>query len=205
MKQNQQSPYTDTFNKIWKVLDQNSQQIEKSSQEMKELRESQKQTDRQINKLEKSINKIGGRFNERWGHFVESLVEGKLLHLLKERGILVDCIFSNIQKGIKDIDGNIILRQEFDIIALNGTEMVVIEVKTVLTPTKVEDFLKTLKKVKSYFPDYKNKKLYGAVAYLKHENKASFFAEEKGLFVIKATGDSAHIINKKNFKPKTFS
>ena len=29
-------------------------------------------------------------------------------------------------------------------------------------------------------------------------------AEKEGLFIIKATGDSASLVNQKNFKPKTF-
>ena len=98
-----------------------------------------------------------------------------------------------------------IQRQEFDIIAVNGIEVVAVEVKTVLNPKEVNRFLETLQSFKLYFPDYKNKIVYAAVAYLKSENKAHFVAEEKGLFVIRATGDSASIINKKDFKPKSFA
>ena len=96
-------------------------------------------------------------------------------------------------------------RREFDIIIANGTEVVVVEVKTTLTPKDVNNFLETLKDFKHYFPRYKTETVYGAVAYLKSENKAHSLAEEEGLFLIRATGDSASIMNKKDFKPKSFS
>ena len=43
-----------------------------------------------------------------------------------------------------------------------------------------------------------------AVAYLRAEESANKYAERQGLFVIRATRDNANIINKKDFKPKTF-
>ncbi len=180
-----------------------------------ELKASQKETDRQLKEFavelkasrqetDRQIQKIGGRFNERWGRLVESLVAGSLLELLKARGIQVAQIFSNAEGRIEKEKG-IFRKQEADIIAANGSEAVIVEVKTVLSPKKVSHFLESLQSFTRYFPGYKNKTLYGAVAYLRREDKADSFAEEKGLFVIRATGDSASIINQKDFKPKAFS
>ena len=43
-----------------------------------------------------------------------------------------------------------------------------------------------------------------AVAYLQAQDSADKMAENKGLFVIRATGDSAAIINAPNFTPRGF-
>ena len=51
---------------------------------------------------------------------------------------------------------------------------------------------------------YESKVVYGAVAYLKAENRSQVLAEEEGLFIIEVTGDSARIVNKTDFKPKLF-
>ena len=77
--------------------------------------------------------------------------------------------------------------------------------KTTLNPMDVKSFLETLRDFKNYFSRYKSETVYGAVAYLTSENKAHFLAEEEGLFIIRAAGDSASIVNKKDFKPKGFS
>ncbi len=42
----------------------------------------------------------------------------------------------------------------------------------------------------------------GAMAYLKQNEQSEKFAQSKGIFTIKATGDSAFITNKDDFKPK---
>ena len=182
-----------------------------AKQEMKELRASQKEvaasqkeTARQIEKTDRQIQKIGGRFNQRWGALVESLVAGKLVKIFQDRDIDITQTHTRSQSEWKKPDGRIEMR-EFDIIVANGTEVVVVEVKTTLTPKDINVFLDTLKDFKNYFPRYKTEIIYGAVAYLTSENKAPLLAEEEGLFLIRATGDSASLVNKKDFKPKSFS
>ena len=164
---------------------------------LKEVSASQKETDRQI-------QKIGGRFNQRWGTLVESLVEGKLVKIFQDHGIDITQTHTRSQSEWRKPDGRI-ERREFDIIVANGTEVVVVEVKTTLTPKDINVFLETLKDFKNYFPRYKSETVYGAVAYLNSENKAHLLAEEEGLFLIRATGDSASLVNKKDFKPKAFN
>ena len=44
--------------------------------------------------------------------------------------------------------------------------------------------------------------VYGAVAYLQEHSQAAKMAERTGLFVIKATGNSASIVNAEGFRPK---
>ena len=164
---------------------------------LKEVATNQKETDRQI-------QKIGGQFNQRWGALVESLVEGNLVKIFQERGIDITQTHTRSQSEWRKPDGRI-ERREFDIIVANGTEVVIVEVKTTLTPKDINVFLETLKDFKNYFPRYKTETIYGAVAYLNSENKAHLLAEEEGLFLIRATGDSASLVNKENFKPKSFS
>ena len=93
---------------------------------------------------------------------------------------------------------------EFDIIAVNGDEVVVVEVKTTLRAKHVSKFLEDMKQVKTWLHQYSSKRIYGAVAYLQAQDSADKMAENKGLFVIRATGDSAAILNHPNFKPKGF-
>ena len=189
---------------IWSILKETQENLKEvaashkeANQEMKELRASQKETDRQI-------QKIGGRFNQRWGALVESLVEGNLVKIFQDRGIDITQTHTRSQSEWRKPDGRI-ERREFDIIVANGTEVVIVEVKTTLTPKDVNVFLETLRDFKNYFPRYKSETIYGAVAYLASENKAHLLAEEEGLFLIRATGDSASLFNKKDFKPKSFS
>ena len=169
-------------------------QIEKMSIEM----------DKRSRQTDRHIQKIGGRFNQRWGALVESLVEGKLVKILQARGIDITQTHTRSVAWFKKPDGSV-QEREFDIIVANGSEVVEVEVKTTLDLRDVKSFIEKIKDFKKYFPRYRTETVYGAVAYLKSEGEAHSYAEEQGLFVIRATGDSARLVNKENFQPKAFA
>ncbi len=52
---------------------------------------------------------------------------------------------------------------EIDMIARNGHELVAVEVKSTLNVKAVDHYLKVLKGVFSFFPEYKGRKVYGAL------------------------------------------
>ncbi len=51
---------------------------------------------------------------------------------------------------------------------------------------------------------YSGHRLYGAVAYLEADESVVRHAERRGLFVIRATGSSASIVNQPGFEPRLF-
>ena len=194
---------TPQVKEIWDLIKENQKGL-------KELRESQKATDQQIKKLSAETNeqiketneglkKARSLFETQWGRLMESLVEGDLLKILNERGIAVKNTYRNVKSKYGED------QYEYDIVAGNGNETVVVEVKTTLRVKHVKYFLEDIKKFSSRLSVYKNKTIYGAVAYLRVEETADKYAEKHGLFVVRATGDSASIINKKSFKPAIFS
>ncbi len=137
-------------------------------------------------------------FTSQWGKLIESLVQGDLINILAKWGISVTDT-SERRKGNRDGENF-----EFDIIAHNGEEIVIVEVKTTLRPEDVTDYQETMKKAKTYLPEYTNKTIYAAMAYLKADGHSDRMAEKKGFFVIRATGNSAAIINKDGFKPRKY-
>ena len=170
------------------------------------LKESGKETDRimqetgrKMKETDRRIKELHYLFTGHWGKLMETLVEGELVKLLKQKNIQVERTYSNVKGEYK---GD---RWEIDLVAANGNEVVVVEVKTTLKLNDVKNFQKQLNVFTEFASEYKGKKVYGAVAFLKANSSADVFAEKAGLFVIRATGSSASIINKKNFKPKIFS
>jgi len=147
---------------------------------------------------DRKIDKLRNEFSDSWGDLVQSLVSGDLLKLLKARGIKVKRTTENFA-GCVDGDNF-----EFDILAINNTELVVVEVKTTLRVVDVKNFLKKLRNIRKYLPEYGAMNIYGAMAYLKAKASSEIMAQSKGLFVIRATGSSSAIINEKDFVPRTF-
>ena len=171
-----------TPKEIWKIL--------------KEVSINQKETDRRMKETDKRINQIVGDWGNKWGDLAENLIKGGLRKQFNEKGIMIEKIVNQMErKGIV----------EFDLVGFNGKEVVVVESKATLGLKDVDEFIKKLKRFKQLWPEFKDKVVYGAVSYLIRVTRgADEYAEEKGLFVIEATGDAV-IKNKAYFKPKVFT
>ena len=133
-----------------------------------------------------------------WGKLVESLVKGDLIRLLNERGVAVERTQQRVTGKRKD------LNYEFDIIAVNGDEIVVVEVKTTLKSDNIVHFISKLSHVREWLPEFHDKKVYGAVAFIHTDENVITHAGNNGLLIIRATGNSACIINDNDFTPKYF-
>lgn len=213
-----------TPEEVWQLLREVGEAQKENSRLIKELRDSQKEnarqfkatdhqfkvTDRQLKELQKEnarefketdkrMKMLQNLFTGQWGKLMESLVEGDLINLLKARGIAVQYVMSRLHG---ETNGH---NWEIDLVAVNRDEIVVVEVKTVLKVGDVKTFLREkLRHVRTYLTKYQDCRIYGAVAYLKAEEEASLYAQKQGLFVIRATGSSASIVNPQAFRPKAF-
>ena len=149
--------------------------------------------------LHEEIKEAKNLFTGQWGKLMESLVEGDLVKMLVDKGIDVETTMQNIKKKRDDE------QWEVDILALNGEDVVVVEVKTTLRVKDVKRFIeRTLQNFTGIFPVYAGKRILGAMAYLRAEESAETYAEKKGLFAIRATGSSASIVNRESFEPRAF-
>ncbi len=188
--------------KTEQLFKETRQSIKDTRESIKETRESIKETDLQMKetdrRIDKRMKKLEGLFTGQWGKLMESLVEGDLVALLKARQIDVRSTYNNI-KGRRNGE-----HYEYDILAINSGVVVVVEVKTTMYARDVTHFLDKLAKFTEHEPVFRGKQIYGALAYLRVEQSADVHAERQGLFVIRATGSSASIINQADFQPREF-
>ena len=193
---------TPQVKEIWDIIKETQKNIKETQKNIKELSISQKATDEQIKETNEQmkrtdikLDKFIGDTGNRWGKLGENLIKGNLAQKLRKRGIKVEKVVTNAKfRGV-----------EFDIIAINGKETVVVEVKATLDPLDVEKFKKNMEQFKILWPNFKNQAIYGAIAFLLKSNRqAEKLAEKEGFFVISATGDVI-IKNQEGFKPKVFS
>jgi hypothetical protein len=198
-----------TFENVWQLFQETAERFKDTDKQFKEtdkkiqetdriLSEKFRETDQMFRETDKKIKKLDDLFTSQWGKLIESLVKGDLIRMLNERGIPVR---HTAERSKGSYEG---MSYEFDIIAENGEQVVFVEVKTTLKPKDVDAFIDKLRQVKKWYPKYRDNKVIGAVAYLKADAGSEKMAENKGLFVIRATGSSASIINPPDFKPKAF-
>jgi hypothetical protein len=169
-------------------------QIQQLSQEVKQLSQQSQKTDRQIKQVNQQIGKLGNRL----GEFVEWQVRPSAVSLFQARGIDVHELQSDVE--VKREDGGL----EIDLLVRNTTELVLVEVKSKLSQSDVDEHLQRLEKFKQLMPHYQNMKAFGAVAAMVVEKEVANYAYKKGLFVLTQTGENMTILNSTEFQPKSW-
>ena len=152
------------------------------------------ENERTIAELKRLVNSL----TTRWGRFVEELVQPAVLRLFQEKGIDIKEIYPRARVKRQGI------AMEIDILAVDDTDVVLVECKSRLSKDDVDEFLEKLTRFKIAFPHYKNYQAYGAVAGIEIDEGIDRYAYNKGLFVIKPSGDTVEIINDENFRPRTW-
>lgn len=185
-----------TFEKVWIMFQETDKKFKETERLLTEKFE---ETGRQFKETDKQLKRLSGLFTTQWGKLMEALILPSCLKLFKLRGIDIQRTYSNVKIQGKKLDA------EFDIVLANGKEVVIVEVKTTMTPNYVDEFLEKMLNIRTYFPEFKEKIIYGAVAGIKYENASDKYAYKNGLFVLINSGENIiKIANKKQFEPKEF-
>lgn len=178
-----------TFEKVWLLF----QETDRKFQEMKadtdaELRE----TARVVREVSKKVGDLGNKL----GEFVEGMVRPGLVRLFNERGIPIEQTAQRLE-AVRDGQ-----KMEVDLVGVNGDDVIVIEVKSTLGVEDVKEHLHRLEQFRTFFPQYADKQLIGAVAGMVIAKGADRFAYRQGLFVIAQTGETIRLLNDEQFQPK---
>jgi len=165
------------------------------------LAESKLESDRSMAELKRTVertSKAVDSLTTRWGRFVEELVEPAVLRLFQEKGIDIKEVYPRARVKRQGI------AMEIDILAVDDTDLVVVECKSRLSQDDVDEFIEKLTRFEIAFPHYQNYRAYGAVAGIEINEGVDRYAYKKGLFVIKPSGDTVAIINDADFQPNTW-
>ncbi|MDJ0543338.1 MAG: DUF3782 domain-containing protein [Microcystis sp. M53601_WE4] len=183
-------------------LKESDRRIEQAKLESdRRIEQAKLESDRTIAELKRTVEQTNRAVNSlttRWGRFVEELVQPAVLRLFQEKGIDIKEIYPRARVKRQGI------AMEIDILAVDDTDVVLVECKSRLSKDDVDEFLEKLTRFKIAFPHYKNYQAYGAVAGIEIDEGIDRYAYNKGLFVIKPSGDTVEIINDENFRPRTW-
>jgi hypothetical protein len=185
------------FQETERLLKERSQETERllkeRSQETERFLKQQAQaTDKQIKQVSQQLGKLGNRL----GEFVEWQVRPAAVRLFRERGIDVHELHSGLstQRGGEGL--------EIDLLVVNDTEAVLVEVKSKPNQADVDKHLQRLEKFKRLMPRYKDVQAMGAVAGMVVTNEVRDYAYGQGLFVLGLCGDDVVILNEPDFQPR---
>jgi vacuolar-type H+-ATPase subunit I/STV1 len=203
MNQELSARFKETDQKF-KETDQKFKETERVLKEtFKETDQKFKETSQLIKESSNKADKYLGKINEldrNWGKLVESLVAPSIVKQFQKENFEIDGMS---QRMMRRKAGKTL---EIDALLTNSHIVIPVEVKTTLNVNAVDEHIqKHLIPFKHFFPEYHNKIVYGAVAYIHVEENADRYAYKKGLYVL-TFGDNDMVVikNDKNFKPAEF-
>ncbi|MCZ8066092.1 MAG: DUF3782 domain-containing protein [Microcystis sp. LE17-20D] len=192
---------TATIEDIREILKELAQSQQELSQSQQELSQAQKETDKQIKETDKQINRVSkqiGELGNRLGEFVEWQVRPAVVRLFQERGIDVHEFHPGISVK-RDNEG-----LEIDLLVVNDTDAILVEVKSKLTQRDVDEHLQRLAKFKRLMPRFRDVKALGAVAAMVVPNEVASYGCRQGLFVLVQSGENVIILNDAEFTPQVW-
>ena len=167
---------------------------ERSKETDRLMKERSKENDRRMKQLSEQLGRLGNRL----GEFVEEMVKPAVVRLFRERGIEVHEVYPDVEV---ERDGEGI---QIDILVVNESEAVLVEVKSKLAQADVDAHMERLGKFKRLLPRYGDVRVMGAVAAMVVPKDVARYAYRQGLFVLAQSGESVIVLNDGKFQAKTW-
>ena len=181
---------------IWQMFAETDRRFKASE---KLLTEKFQATDKKFQETRTMINQMRGHFDKQLGKLVEALIRENTMNLFIEQGIKITHSKPNPETNFNGKS------MEFDLLLQNDTEIVIIEAKVSLNKQKVYHFAKKIENFKLFFKEFKNYKVYPALAFISSKDDAKELAHEKGFYLLKLKDkEYMDFDNKKDFLPKDY-
>lgn len=153
----------------------------------------------------RQLNKQLGEIANKQGRMTEDLVAPSICRILQE---VVDCPPSygcGLVVRIRRVHPHDRSRtKEFDAIAECGDYVLVNETKSKLAPADIGELMDTIKDVREYFPEYKNRKFIGSLATLYVDDSLVKHASRRGIIVLAVGDELMDVMNEPGFRPAEF-
>ena len=161
----------------------------KTDEQLKELKDSQAKTDEQLKESVRSFNQRIMRLEELVGNIGNNqgdVAEEYFINSLKDNLTLADMDFDTLMNnvGVKHKG----IRDEFDILLVNGDSVALIEVKYKVHPNILEKLPKKIEHLK-LLPQYKNYKVYAGIAGFYIPDEVIEEATKRRYFVLQRNGN----------------
>lgn len=155
-----------------------------------------KETDRQLRELSKQIGGLGNKF----GTFTEGLSLPSVQRLLFNRFGVED--FMPYRR--RRFQGETIELDALGLVNGSRNEAYIVEIKSHLRPDGVEQLLAMMKKFRTIFPEYADKKLFGLLTAASASDEALRLAMQAGLYVLTFEDDLMRFHDENGFVPKAY-
>jgi hypothetical protein len=192
---------------IWEILRKVTQTQQETAIELKASRENaekeRKQADKDRRETDKQLKKSGkqiGGLGKKFGSFTEGLALPSMTKILREK-FHMEVISPSVRVSKNNMD------VEIDVLAYansNINEAYVVEVKSHLREEGISQLKEIMANFRLFFPEHKDKKVYGIIAAVDISEALKKRALEAGFYVARIKDDTFSLDTPKTFKAKAF-
>ena len=159
---------------------------------MAELRQTIKETDDQIKKTSKILGNYGNNLGSiAEEYFFNSFEKGKT-DFFGEK-------FDEIRRNVKRFDEDIVKKDEYDILLINGKSIGIIEIKSKAHINDIPSVINKAETFRNSFPKFQKHKIYLGLASMVFYDELEIECQKYGIAIIKQVGDTI-IINEEKIK-----
>jgi len=145
----------------------------------------------------KEINIEFGGFSKSAGKIAEDFFYTALSSSFRVGTLKFDYVDRNLTRKKDYVEG------EYDIVLYNSNKILIVEVKHIFRKKYLLKFYKSeLKNFKILYPDFKNYKIYGAVAAMSFEEGVLEEARKFGFYVLTQNNQNVAVLNDPTLEPK---
>ena len=170
--------------------------LKEVSQQQKENAQQQKETDKQLKELGKQIGGLGAKF----GSFTEGLALPSMETILGQQfGMEVISPSVRVSKEGQHL--------EIDVLAYSNGELntaYIVEVKSHVRQEDITQLKSILQRFRRFFPEHKDKKLYGILAAVDLSPELREKILQEGLYVAQIHDQVFELEIPDNFQPQTY-
>lgn len=152
-------------------------------------------------RLTKQNAKLIGDIGNKFGSFTEGMAFPSMERLLRKRfGITTVATRYKAQREGETMEVDVLGLANGDI-----NSVVVVEVKSHLKERDVEQMLRMLNQFTDFFPEHKDKKLYGILAFVDGSEEIRQQAVRAGLYTARIHDEVFDLLSESGFTPRDFS
>ncbi|MCZ8358759.1 MAG: DUF3782 domain-containing protein, partial [Microcystis sp. LE19-388.1G] len=171
-------------------------QLKETDLLLKEVSQQQKKTDKQLKELGQQIGGLGAKF----GSFTEGLALPSMEKILRQRfGMEVVSPSVRVSKDGKHL--------EIDVLAYTNGQLntaYIVEVKSHAREESISQLKSILQRFRNFFPEHKDKKLYGILAAVHLSSELREKILQEGLYVARIHDQVFELDIPDNFQPRPY-
>ncbi|MBE9090774.1 DUF3782 domain-containing protein [Microcystis aeruginosa LEGE 11464] len=177
-------------------LKETDRQLRETDRQLQENAQQQKETNKQLKELGKQIGGLGAKF----GSFTEGLALPSMETILRQRfGMEVVSPSVRVSKEGQHL--------EIDVLAYTNGELntaYIVEVKSHAREDSITQLKSILQRFRRFFPEHKDKKLYGILAAVDLSPELREKILQEGLYVARIHDQVFELDIPDNFQPQTY-